>query len=188
MKIAIVGNIGTGKTTVIQKLNHVLRLPIFLEPVEEWKDWLEVFYKDHHRWGFTFNVNVLTSFVQWKNNNFKAIYERSPMCCRYVFTDLQYEEGYMTDMEMELFDKLYQQLAWEPDVIIYVRTSPVTCSHRIVKRGRVCEAKVPLDYIEKVHDKYESMVSNCKQPVHIVDGEQDEEAVFQNILQIIRNI
>lgn len=188
MKIAIVGNIGTGKTTVIQKINSVLRIPIFLEPVEEWKEWLDIFYKDHHRWGFTFNVNVLMSFVQWKNNTFRAIYERSPMCCRHVFTDLQYKQGYMNTMEMELFDKLYQQLAWEPDIIIYVRSSPQTCAERIQKRGRECESNVPLDYIEKVHEQYEYMISNCKQPVHIVNGEKDEDAVFEDILKIIRSI
>lgn len=191
MKIAIKGNIGIGKSTVIQRLSHATRVPIFLEPVDEWKDWLSLFYKDPVRWGFSFNVNVLLSFQQWKQNAFKAIYERSPMCCRYVFTQLQHDHHNLSDMEMELFDKIYQEMAWEPDVVIYLRASPQTCWDRMQARGRACESDVSLEYLTKVHDLYEAMIQTCQgkgQKVYVVDAEQTPDVVFEEVCSIIRNI
>lgn len=188
MKIAIVGNIGIGKSTVIQGISQQLRIPIFLEPVQEWKEWLDLFYADPKRWGMSFNMNVIMSFAQWKNNSFKAIYERSPMCCKNVFTELQYMEGSMTSMEYDLFQKVYEQVAWEPDVIIYIRADPSVCADRIKRRGRECEHNVSVDYIQKVHDLYERMIVQCKQKVYIVNGEQPQDHVLADVLGIIRSI
>lgn len=191
MKIAIVGNIGIGKSTVIQKLSQSTRLPIFLEPVDDWKEWLHLFYEDNQRWGFSFNINVLMSFHQWKNNQFKAIYERSPMCCRYVFTQLQYDKGFLTELEMQLFNKIYNEVAWEPDVVIYLKASPETCMERMNQRGRECESNVELAYIETIHRLYEKMMDACQSKgkrVIVVDAEQTSDVVFSQVEDAIRSI
>ena len=65
IKICIEANIGAGKTSVLSKINEKTRLPIFLEPVNQWSHWLKLFYENPGRWGFTFNIEVLLSFAQF---------------------------------------------------------------------------------------------------------------------------
>lgn len=185
-KICIEGNIGCGKSTLLTRLCNDMRLPVFLEPVDEWKQWLDLFYRDPARWGLSFNIKVLLSFNQWKNNSFFALYERSPLSNRHVFCQLQYDQGRLTDIELEMFDQLYKELHWMPDVIIYIRTSPEVSMQRMQKRGRDCENKVPMEYIAAVHDMYEKLARRYPDKVKIIDGDQDADAVYERAKYIIK--
>lgn len=195
MKIVIEGNIGGGKSTVLTMISQRTRLPIFLEPVDtDWAEGLDMFYKDNSRWGFTFNLQVLMTYHQWRNNSFKAIYERCPMSSKHVFSQLQYESNLMTDFENNLYQQYYDNLAWEPDVIIYINTSPEVCYQRMNSRGRECEANVPLEYLQQVHNKYEDLCNYINErnknnkaaiKLFVVDGNQDIEQVYTQVSNII---
>lgn len=184
--ITIDGSVGCGKSTLIQSINEETRLPIFLEPVGLWKNWLELFYSDCERWGLAFNTNVLVTYSDWKNNSFPAIYERSPFSCRNVFVEAQKDAGSMNDLEIKLFDKLYENMAWSPSTIIYLRTDPKICYERMSTRNRECEQNVSLEYLEILHEKYEHMMNHLyKGKLHIVDGNQEESKVKQDVLNIL---
>lgn len=188
MKICIEGNIGCGKSTIISRLCQETRLPVFLEPVEDWSEWLSLFYKDPARWGMAFNVKVLMSFNKWKNNEFKAIYERSPLSNRHVFCQLQHDRGQVNALEIDLFDELYQKLAWTPDTIIYIKTDPTTSMERMQKRGRCCESEVPLEYLQAVHDKYEDVIGKFQDKTITIDGNRPAEEVYQDVVRIVRKL
>jgi deoxyadenosine/deoxycytidine kinase len=187
MKIVIDGNIGCGKTTVIKRLNDDLRIPIFLEPLHKWNELLSLFYEEPSKWAFPFNLEVMTGFNDWKRNSFPAIYERSPLSCRNVFTELNYESGHIHPLELKIFDKIYNELSWMPDMVIYIQTDPTVCASRMQERGRDCEKGVGLDYITKVHDKYEKMVKLPQSlPItHIVDGNKDKDQVFETVKALV---
>jgi deoxynucleoside kinase len=199
MKISIDGNIGSGKSTVMSRICQELRMPVFLEPVDEWKDWLKLFYTDTTRWGMSFNLKVLMSFNKWKYINVPAVYERSPMANRYVFAQLQSENNEMNDLETALFHELYKNFAWTPDVVIYIRTDPEVSMERMKQRARDCENCVPLEYLKAVHEKYEKLYASpvvnpkltinneiCK--VFTVDGNQDADYVYNQVVSIIKNL
>ncbi len=186
MKISIEGNIGSGKSSVLTRLCEELRVPIFLEPINEWGDWLGMFYEDPSRWGMSFNAKVLLSFNKWKDNNFFALYERSPLSNRYVFAELQYEQNKMTKLELDLFQELYEQLAWSPDVIIYIKTDPMVAMQRMNKRARECENKVTLEYLQEVHKKYEDLLN--KREVIVVDGNKSANEVYEEVVAHIKNL
>lgn len=190
MKIAIEGNIGCGKTTVIKSLNDSIRIPIFLEPLHKWNEMLTLFYKDPAKWAFPFNLEVISSFHEWKNNTFPAIYERSPLSCRHVFTQLNHDTGHIHELELSVFDKIYKELAWKPEAIIYIRTDPNICSNRMAERARECEKELPIEYIQMVHDKYEDMIRNKTDGiiVFIVDGNNSREEVFKQVESIVMSI
>jgi deoxyadenosine/deoxycytidine kinase len=105
-KISIEGNIGCGKTTVCESVLNNSRLPVFLEPVSDWIPYLDEFYKDPMKWGFAFNVNVILSYQKWKNNSFTAVYERSPLSCKHVFTNQQIKDGFIHPLELNIFNKI----------------------------------------------------------------------------------
>ena len=188
MKIVIDGNIGCGKSTVIKKLNDDFRIPIFLEPLHKWDTLLSLFYDDPSKWAFPFNLQVLTDFHEWRNNNFPAIYERSPLSCRYVFTQLNHEMGHVHPEELKIFDKIFNELIWTPDICIYIKTDPQICMDRMTSRGRTCEKKVPLDYLEKVHDKYQELASKYASRIHIIDGNRDSQLVYDDVVTIIKSV
>jgi deoxyadenosine/deoxycytidine kinase len=190
MKIVIDSNIGGGKTTLINRISQQTRLPTFLEPVIDWNEYLDLFYKDPQKWAFAFNLKVLCSYSEWINNKFNAIYERSPYTCRYVFTELQVEENQIHPLELKVFDKIFEQMSWKPDIIIYIKTNPEICYNRMTTRGRACEEKVPLDYLiklDKMHDKY---INNIKKTVNVyeIDGNNDEETVYNDVMKILVNV
>ena len=185
MKIVIDGNIGCGKTTMIKRLNDDMRIPIFLEPLHKWNDLLSLFYEDPQKWAFSFNLEVLLTFNEWKENNFPAIYERNPQSCRYVFTENNFESGHLHPLQMEVFKKIYERLAWVPDILIYIRTDPQICYKRMQERGRNCESSVSLDYLQKIHDKYEKLMMDSH--VHIIDGNRDKDEVYVEVLKIVQS-
>lgn len=204
MKVSIEGNIGCGKSSILSRLCSEARIPVFLEPVDEWKEWLALFYTDPLRWGMSFNLKVLMSFQKWKNNTFFACYERSPISNRHVFAQLQYNQNRMNALELLLFDDIYNTVAWTPDVAIYIRTEPNISMERMQKRARSCEDGVPLDYINAVHERHEEIfmtsenkneygnqldkkyAKNCK--VFIVDGNRSHDEVYGDVLKIIQSI
>lgn len=184
MKISIDGNIGCGKTSVLSHVCQQARIPVFLEPVNDWKDWLALYYQDPSRWGFSFNIKVLLSFHQWSDNKFLSLYERSPIPNKYVFADLQKDEGKITDLEYGLFDQIYQKLSWCPDKIIYIRTNPEICMDRMIRRARDCESKVPFEYIKAIHNKYEKLYIERGIPnteIVVIDGNQALEDVVKDV-------
>lgn len=192
-RISIEGNIGCGKTTVCESVLNTSRLPVFLEPVSEWTPYLEEFYKDPMKWGFSFNVNVILSYQKWKNNLFTAVYERSPISCKHVFTNQQIKDGFIHPLEVDIFNKIYDQLAWEPNYIIYINTNPVNCSERMKSRGRSCENGVTDEYLYAIHEQYEKLCDHIKNErndikLYIVDGNRDKTEVANDVNKIIGEI
>ena len=196
MKVSIDANIGAGKTTLLTKLCQELRVPVFLEPVQEWQEWLKLFYEDPERWGMSFNMKVLLSFSKWRDNNFFALYERSPLSNRYVFSELQKQDGKMTSLELKLFENIYEQISWVPDVLIYIKTDPEVCMNRMKTRGRSCETGVSLEYLKSINDKYETICcqssfvntdyTNGKQcRVYVVDGNRSAEEVYESVKNLV---
>lgn len=193
MKICIEGNIGSGKSTLITRLCQEKRMPVFLEPVDEWKEWLSLFYTNPERWGMAFNLQVLLTFNQWKDNVFPAIYERSPISNRYVFTQIGFEEGRLNKLELNLFHTMYTKLGWKPNVIIYVRTSPEVSLQRMQKRARSCESTVPLEYLTAIHNKHDELFHNKKHynddsdcVVFEIDGNKSANEVYIEAVRILQ--
>jgi thymidylate kinase len=98
----------------------------------------------------------------------------------------------MTKFENDLYQQYYDTLAWESDVVIYIRTPPEVCYERMNSRARECESNVPLSYLQQVHQKYEELydniVHNKKQKLYIVDGIQSSEQVYEQVMNIINTL
>jgi deoxyadenosine/deoxycytidine kinase len=211
MRITVEANIGAGKTTLINRLKDALGddISVFLEPVEEWGDWLRLFYTDPLRWGFTFNLNALMSFMRVPDGRGEAgeaeigsaavIVERSPLSCFQVFTTLQHKHGHMTTPEFDLFKKVYAQVAWTPDVILYLKTDPHRCQERMRRRDRDSERGVGLEYLQDLHNQHEVLMLRAAaapdalfgdKAVRIItlDANADADAVFEEALQQIQDL
>jgi len=191
MKIYVEANIGAGKSTLLRllgnrKLNNIRYIQ---EPVNEWletkdstgKNILEYFYENQNKWSFPFQMNSFISrthsIAESKDDVIFA--ERSVYTDKYCFAQNCYESGKMTEMEWNIYNKWHSWLVdsfkLKPEAYIYLRTSPQTCINRIKERSRNEESTIPLDYLEKLHQKHEEWLldKNSDIPVLTIDAEKN---------------
>jgi len=187
--ITIGGNIGCGKSTIIEELNTYFKdtCTIIPEPIDEWGSWLDLFYTDPSKHAFGFQMKVLHSFLKnMRQVNNIAITERSPIDSLQVFCKVSYQDNIMNHLEYNLFKEYVDDIGWKPNVYIYLHTNPEVCIERIKRRGRGCETGLNEQYIHKLHQQYENMEVGCKH--HMVDANQEKDQVFYEVYEIIASI
>lgn len=188
VRICIEGNIGCGKSTILESLKS-LGYHVVPEPIEEWAEWLSNFYSDRKRWSFSFQMKILSSFASEQGAPV-SILERSIMSSRFVFAQMLYSQGDMSEKEWELFRHYYDLVSWEPDAIIYIKTTPEQCMERIRKRSRPSEEGITLDYLKKIDFYYTNLLRYCSKSVavHSVDGSLDSAHVAEHVLQLVQRL
>jgi deoxyadenosine/deoxycytidine kinase len=189
MRISVDGGIGAGKTSALAAL-HSRGYATVPEPVAAWQELLKLMYDEPRRWSAAFNINVLLSFSESAAAGAGStirIYERSPLSTMHVFSVLQERLGYMTAHEMGLVRRCFGQVAWVPDVIIYLRTTPEVAFARMQQRGRNAESSVSYSYLVELHDEYERFMSTVGHlypgvRVITIDATRDKTSVSDEIL------
>ena len=162
MKTAIIntidGNIGAGKTTVLEYLHTHYKLPIDLEPVNKWQPYLNDIYSNN-KGTFEFQVRVWLDrcWIQPKANVMPMLMERSPYFQRNVFIPANVENGKLNEREFNTLHEMYEKSndIWIPNGYIYLRSNPIKCAERIKIRNRKSEDHIPIEYIQKLHDLHE---------------------------------
>lgn len=158
MIFTIDANIGAGKSSVLEYLHHNHSVAIDLEPVEKWTPYLEDMYRND-KGAFEFQVRVWLDrcWVQQRCNMCPILMERSPYFQANVFVPSNLDEGRLTIREYHKLQELYQKTLhmWAPHGYIYLRSDPIQCYQRILKRGRESEMGIKLEYLQKLHDYHE---------------------------------
>ena len=105
VKIAIDGNIGCGKSTVIEKLKNWTDFKkVYSEDIASWGDWLEKYYEDPKKYALGFQLTVLLSHLRQQgevDDDGLYIYERCSHTCNRIFGSLLVEDGIMSERELE---------------------------------------------------------------------------------------
>jgi deoxyadenosine/deoxycytidine kinase len=170
--ILLEGNIGAGKTTVGRAAAQSDQLGFIEEPTKMWREGfssnlLDQFYRDPHRWAFTFQICAfITRAKTWSEvlaltDHSRVLLERSIYCDRYVFAENCYRTGLIEAAEFQLYagmwDFLVSHYCVEPDMILYLRTPADECMARIRERDRTEEVDMELEYLhqlERLHDEW----------------------------------
>jgi thymidine kinase/deoxynucleoside kinase len=142
---------------------------VLLEPVGKtrFRDLLGLYYEDPRRWGFTFQMYALnerfrqhTLAAELASNGQHVIQDRS-IFADGCFGTLVWEDGNMTDHEWGIYADTFgnmKRFLRYPDLILYLQTDPAVCHERMLRRGRAAESGVPLEYLERLHEKHEELV------------------------------
>lgn len=163
--ICIDGNIGSGKTSILNYLHKYHRISIDLEPIENWQPYLTKFYKDKTDL-FKFQVRIWLDrcWIQEKIDNTLILMERSPYFIRNCFIEVALTEKYITEKEYNILQELHNKTdnTWCCNTYIYLRSDPEKCFNRINKRNRPDECYISLDYIKLLHNIHEKNYEEAK--------------------------
>lgn len=164
--VAVAGNIGVGKSTLVGMLCKRLDSQPFYEPVSE-NPYLEDFYADMSAWAFHSQIFFLTrrlrAHYELGQQPHSVVQDRSVYEDAEIFAHNLYLQGHIKERDYETYRELYEtsvQLLPPPDLLIYLRASVETLLKRIARRGRDYERKIAPEYLIGLNDLYESWISN----------------------------
>ncbi len=164
--IAVAGNIGVGKSTLVTMLCDQLGWEPFFEPVAE-NRYLSDFYSDMTTWSFHSQIFFLThrlrSHFQLSQRPGSVIQDRSLYEDAEVFAKNLYLQGHMQARDYQTYRELYEtatQLLPAPDLVIYLRASVPTLLNRISHRGRAYERTINTEYLQGLNELYEEWIDN----------------------------
>ena len=164
MHIAVAGNIGRGKTTLVNMLSkHYGWKPQFEAVVSN--PYLDDYYKDIKRWSFNMEVFFLKerfrNLLEISQSSDTIIQDRSIYEGVYVFMANNFKMGNLDERDyityMELFEQMTDVVKY-PDLMIYLRSSVPHLVKNIQKRGRDYEQQIPLEYLENLDELYEEFI------------------------------
>jgi len=202
--ISVEGNIGSGKSTIVDILKKSIQNNsniIFLqEPVDEWAEIkdkngqtiLSKFYENQEKYSFVFQMMAYISRLTLLKNTIRdnpdcvIISERCLNTDRYVFAKMLYDSGKMEDIEYTVYLKWFDEFneLYNNQKMIYMKTDPAICFQRIAKRDREGESVIPLSYLESCHQYHEEMINRFdKELVLVIDSNVDTDK-DNNILNI----
>lgn len=164
--VAVAGNIGVGKSTLVRLVCERLAWRPFYEPVSE-NPYLADFYSDMAAWAFHSQVFFLTHRlrIHYELSQYtgSVVQDRSLYEDAEIFAQNLYLQGLMQERDYLSYRDLYEtavQLLPPPDLMIYVRASVPTLMNRISKRGRDYERTITPEYLQGLNDLYETWISN----------------------------
>lgn len=163
--IAVAGNIGAGKSTLVDFLSHHYGLRPYFEPNDE-NPYFKDFYADMKQWAFhsqlfflsaKFRLHQQLSRVEQAVIQDRTIYEDAE-----IFAENLYRQRKMSKRDYQTYRRLYEAIIEElrpPNLMIYLRCGMRTLNKRIRLRGRPEEQAIPRSYLMRLQELYEDWFS-----------------------------
>lgn len=201
--ISIEGNIGSGKSTLVQALKKTLqsnKICFLDEPIDVWntivdedgKTMLENYYKDSKKYAFSFQmmayISRLSVLKKASETYDVIITERSLYTDKHVFCQMLYDDQMINHLEYTIYNKWFEEFnISNPIHYVYLKTDPVVSCERVMKRNRHGET-IPLLYLEKCHMYHEKWLGDKNPLIIDANAEVSPEYVKQCTEQIKRLI
>jgi len=164
MHIAIVGNIGAGKTTLAELLAKSYGWDPLFEAVDN-NPYLEDFYNDMKRWSFNLQIYFLNSryrqLMDIQESGRNVIQDRTIYEDAFIFAENLHDMGLMTTRDYENYRAIFDNMTAyikPPDLLVYLKASVPTLVNNIQRRGREYEIGIRIDYLSKLNEKYQKWI------------------------------
>lgn len=179
--IAVAGNIGVGKTSLVNFLTQEYDFQPVFEPFAD-NPYLDDFYKDMRRWAFHSQMYFLAHkfrlHQELANTPGTLIQDRTIYEDAEIFATHLARSRKMLKRDFETYRELYSAMLKSlqpPDLMIYLRCSVRATRRRIKRRGRPSEQNIPVSYLRSLNKLYEEWIAGWKQsPVLIWDSENQD--------------
>ncbi len=205
--LSVEGNIGAGKTTILEQLQnrfaHDKSIIFLREPVDIWESIkdadgesiLEKFYKDPAKYAFSFQVmaystrvNSLRKIISENPDCRMVICERSLDADRNIFAKMLFVDGLIDDVCYQTYNRFYDMYQQGTDSqnefalsgVIYIDAEAEVCADRITKRARNGEGGIELAYLQKCkiyHDAW--LMDSKKSDYQVLRLETNQDATYE---------
>lgn len=203
MHIAVAGNIGVGKTSLVELLSKNYGWEASFEAVDN-NPYLDDFYQDMQRWSFNLQIYFLNSrfqqSMQIQTGKKSIIQDRTIYEDCYIFADNLHDMGLMATRDYDNYLAIFESIKpfiKPPDLLIYLKASVPTLVNQIQKRGREYENGIRLDYLQRLNEKYDRWIGSYKEgklltvnvdKLNFVDNPEDMGTIISNIEKEIHGL
>jgi len=174
--IAVAGNIGCGKSTLVDFICRQYGVEPFFEPNAA-NPYIVDFYADMKRWAFHSQIYFLTHKFRIHQELERRRVTKTVVQDRTIYEDAEifatylHRRKFIDKRNWGVYQDLYQTLLSAlrpPDLMIYLKASVRTIRKRIRMRGRPEEQKIPVTYLRNLNDLYNDWFAGYKASPAIV--------------------
>jgi deoxyadenosine/deoxycytidine kinase len=167
--ILVAGNIGSGKTSLTERIGQNLGWRTAYESVAD-NPYLPNFYADMRKWAFHLQVYFLghraRQHMDLWNDERSAIVDRSIYEDAFIFARALNKMGNLTDLDyqsyLSVFDLVIKSLP-APSLLVYLKCPVPVLMDRIHSRARDMESTISADYLTLLDSFYEDWLSSFDQ-------------------------
>jgi deoxyadenosine/deoxycytidine kinase len=177
--VLVAGNIGTGKTSLTERIGDRLGWQTSYESVAD-NPYLPDFYADMRRWSFHLQIFFLghraEQHQELADNPRSAIADRSIYEDAYIFARALRHMGNMRERDYLAYRRLFDQIVTNlprPDLLLYLNAPVSVLMDRINQRGREIESGISAEYLSLLESFYADWLATfdlC--PVLTIPSEQ----------------
>ncbi|NJB70892.1 2-amino-4-hydroxy-6-hydroxymethyldihydropteridine diphosphokinase [Saonia flava] len=196
--IAIEGNIGAGKTTIVKRISEEFNAKLILERFAD-NPFLPKFYEDQGRYAFPLEMSFLADrYQQFTDDTSQLDLFKNFMVGDYdIFKSLIFAKITLQEEEFKLyrkvFDFMYKEVV-KPSVYVYLYQDTKRLLENIKKRGRDYEQNIAPDYLERINRGYLDFIKSYPDQnsliidvstLDFVANDKDYESVIDQIQEFI---
>ncbi len=155
--LVIEGNIGSGKTSLSQKLSKEWNTNIVLEEFAD-NPFLAKFYESPDRYAFPLELSFLSErFSQLKKEWQQDLFQPKVIADYFIAKCSIFASNNLQNDEWQLFMKMYDLVSQQiptPDLIVYLYVQTERLQENIKKRGRAYEQNISDEYLNNIQNQY----------------------------------
>lgn len=164
--ILVAGNIGSGKTSLTERIGERLGWKTAYESVAD-NPYLADFYGDMKQWSFHLQVFFLghraEQHLEMWNSDRSAIIDRSIYEDAYIFVRALRAMGNINERDYQTYWQIYNLVVKKlppPSLLIYLKAPVDVLMSRIHSRGREMESTISADYLKLLDSFYDDWMNN----------------------------
>ena len=172
--IVIEGNIGAGKSTLVNKIAGDIGARVVLEEFAD-NPFLPKFYADPKKYGFQLELSFLAERYRQLNNNLNQpeLFAPTTIADYYFVKSLIFARVTLADDEFALYRQLFD-IIWQhiplPTLYVYLHSSVDRLMSNIAMRGREYEQSITAEYLTDIQRSYREYFKTAdKFPIVVVD-------------------
>jgi deoxyadenosine/deoxycytidine kinase len=164
--IVVAGNIGTGKTSLTERIGERMRWQTAYESVSD-NPYLPDFYADMKSWSFHLQIYFLghraEQYLEMAASRQSAILDRSIYEDAYIFARALHELGNLNERDYYAYRRLFELVVSQlpaPDLLIFLNAPVEVLMDRIMKRAREIETGITPEYLALLESYYDDWLDS----------------------------
>lgn len=162
--IAVEGNIGAGKTSLVTQMMVDFNAKILLERFQE-NPFLPKFYDDPARYAFPLEMSFLADRYQQLVENITQLdlFKELVIADYDLYKSIIFAKITLSEEEFNLYKKMFHLMHKElpkPDLYVYLHQTTPQLLENIQKRGRSYEKSIEEEYLMKINEGYIEYIKN----------------------------